>query len=181
MLKPITNLTQTTAELSRVWIETTNEYFICISPEDLDWAKQFRWYVGKRNKQGGREGDPYISRIIPRAERPSPPIYLHVEIMRRVSAPPSPEHTVVDHINGKWWDCRRENLRWATRKENAQNRRNGHQIAPGVRYNPSGGTKPYQVRIATSYATAFEAQVAAQDVYNLLYGDFSPYYDHERD
>jgi hypothetical protein len=34
---------------------------------------------------------------------------------------PSAEHHIPDHINGKEWDCRRENLRWATHSMNNAN------------------------------------------------------------
>jgi hypothetical protein len=53
-------------------------------------------------------------------------IYLHVEIMKRVSPPPTPLHVKVDHRNGREHDCRRANLRWATNVMNNRNRHGSH-------------------------------------------------------
>jgi hypothetical protein len=36
--------------------------------------------------------------------------------------PPSPEHTVVDHIDGDSMNNTLANLRWATPKQNAKNK-----------------------------------------------------------
>ena len=49
-------------------------------------------------------------------------IWLHKEILRRVGPPPSPAHTVGDHMNGNSLDNRRSNLRWATVTENNRNK-----------------------------------------------------------
>lgn len=45
---------------------------------------------------------------------------------------PTPDHSA-DHRNGDTLDNRRSNLRWATRKEQAANRRNRRHLAPALR------------------------------------------------
>lgn len=53
-------------------------------------------------------------------------LYLHIEIMKRVKPPPSPYHIIVDHRDGDEWNCRRANLRWATKDQNNKNRNGSH-------------------------------------------------------
>jgi hypothetical protein len=48
---------------------------------------------------------------------------LHRVIMERMLGYPIPDGIEVDHINRNGFDCRRENLRLATRAQNAVNRR----------------------------------------------------------
>lgn len=49
--------------------------------------------------------------------------WLHIEIMKRTGVPPpTPAHTLVDHIDRDGMNCQRENLRWATPSDNAFNR-----------------------------------------------------------
>lgn len=49
-------------------------------------------------------------------------LYLHREILKRhIPIPPDYRHIMVDHINGDTFDCRMENLRWATPRMNALN------------------------------------------------------------
>lgn len=47
-------------------------------------------------------------------------IYLHIEIMKRKQMMPR-RRRIVDHVNGDSLDCRRENLRWVTHKQNMIN------------------------------------------------------------
>jgi hypothetical protein len=50
-------------------------------------------------------------------------VYLHVEILTRAEGPPPTRDRVIcDHLNGDSLDCRRQNLRWVTKRQNNQNR-----------------------------------------------------------
>jgi hypothetical protein len=64
----------------------------------------------------------YLRRSVGRGNT-SRPLYLHVAIhQRRGITPPSPKHTMVDHIDCDSLNCRKSNLRWATPSMNRLNR-----------------------------------------------------------
>lgn len=105
-----------------------------ISPEDVEWARQWKWChtqgSGGRltdlarlrglNKRGVNTEKLYAKRAT-RVNGVACSVYLHREIaLRAHGEPPSPLH-VADHLNGDSLDCRRENLRWATLSMNAKN------------------------------------------------------------
>ncbi len=82
---------------------------ILLDAVDADLAT-LAWHTDK---------DGYIIRDSPRGTRPRR-IYLHLEVAKRAGIKPAP---LVDHVNGSVSDCRRANLRAATRSQNAQNMR----------------------------------------------------------
>lgn len=91
------------------------EIEILVSPEDYDWvASRGNWFVTH-----GKHADQKNYAV--RSEG-GLLIFLHkVVLVRSFKLPPSPRHTIGDHINGNSLDNRRDNLRWATPKMNAQN------------------------------------------------------------
>lgn len=48
-------------------------------------------------------------------------LFLHREITRRAHGPPPLDNYMSDHKNGDTLDCRRRNLHWQTRAQNAMN------------------------------------------------------------
>lgn len=97
----------------RVYGDDRASVWAVVDEVDYQWAVQFLWNVKK-----GRN-TVYLKRNVETARTP---VYLHVEIMKRTSVTaPSGQHDRVDHRNGDGRDCRRSNLRWATRSLNARN------------------------------------------------------------
>lgn len=90
-----------------------------VSPEDYEWAKrQGNWFVTHGAHPEGSRKSGYAVRSVGKRL-----IWLHKEVLRRAGKiPPTPEHTIGDHLNGVRLDCRRGNLRWATPEQNARNR-----------------------------------------------------------
>lgn len=99
----------------RVWLNDACTVFGLISPEDAGWVLRSMWslHIDQRGKDYARHLRTAGGRRVP--------IYLHREVMLRVSPPPTAAHLYVDHINGRGTDNRRSNLRWVTASENARN------------------------------------------------------------
>jgi len=111
-------------EPCRIYADDKGEFYALVSPEDYQWALQWRW--SPKWSRGGNKV--YLRRNVqigPRANRIQSNLFLHRAIMvERIRIdPPSPEHTIVDHVAGNGLNCQRSNLRWFTPKQNARNRR----------------------------------------------------------
>lgn len=82
---------------------------------------QGKWLVTHDAQQSLKRSG-YAYRCQPRIEGKAKLRWLHKEILERAEGPPpSDAHTIGDHRNGKRLDCRRANLRWATKQQNARN------------------------------------------------------------
>ena len=115
------------AEPEPYYIQLSDRFdiYAIVDPEDHAWARQHRWYhtygSGRFVWIGGvkvieRPDSIYAIRSVGDAK-----IYLHREILTRwKGSPPSARH-VGDHLNGNTLLCRRSNLRWATKSQNARN------------------------------------------------------------
>lgn len=109
--------------------------FALVDYEDYQELSKYRW--SPKWSRGGKIF--YLRRTVEESWAPSffcehegrrirhrtqRTLFLHAAVMDLSGVPkPSPEHTMVDHIDRDSMNCRRENLRWATPKMNARNRR----------------------------------------------------------
>lgn len=113
---------------------------------DFPWASQFLWSIHDRKKafhpylhrkvtvfhgpEGERYESPITGKVVRNYQRTQYTEFLHRAIMKRTGIEqPTPDHKEVDHRDRDTLNCRRINLRWATRKEQVANSRqstNGH-------------------------------------------------------
>jgi hypothetical protein len=93
----------------------------CALLDEEDWHVLSKW---KWNIKSYR-GRPYFRRAVGNSKHGPGgvnTVYLHLEVARRARLRQlSAQHIFIDHINHDSLDNRRSNLRWVTRKENAEN------------------------------------------------------------
>lgn len=100
----------------RIYGDDLAQTWAIVDAEDYQFFSRWRWEARTWR------GKTYYARTYSYSHRGRMSLYLHKEIMLRWQpVPPSPQHTIVDHRNGNSMDCRRCNLRWATRSMNARN------------------------------------------------------------
>ncbi|MCK1668663.1 hypothetical protein [Bradyrhizobium sp. 153] len=108
------------AEPCRIWLDDRAGLFCTVSPEDYQWALQWRWHF-VRDKHGRKFYARRNTRIAGRQIH----VWLHKAILseRMGILPPSELHTIGDHGNGESLCNERWNLSWATPSMNRRTAR----------------------------------------------------------
>jgi hypothetical protein len=134
----------------RTWTDDNHEYRIYGTPSldifavvdriDYAWAAQWLWSIhtikGKTSiylrrgisefwaPDGAQYESPISGRLVRNRQRRQSTLFLHAAIMERSGiAKPTEDHSLVDHIDRDTFNCRRGNLRWATKLINNRNNR----------------------------------------------------------
>lgn len=97
------------------WANITQGYTTIVDPDDAGLLQDRAWYANRRRKPSGT----YVSVS---GFRDRKTIYLHREILKTDG--------LVDHVNGDPLDNRRANLRPATPRQNAANRKGSNRSLP---------------------------------------------------
>ncbi|MFL9499186.1 hypothetical protein ACJMQP_03930 [Rhodopseudomonas palustris] len=110
-------------EPRRLYLGRAAEVFALVDARDYEWCIRWLWGITwDRHKR-----KMYATRSTRRRRERATQIkvYLHKAILteRMGERPPTDEHTIGDHIDGDSLNDTRGNLRWATPRENALNRR----------------------------------------------------------
>src|SRR5262245_2242549 len=102
----------------RIALKGDGDVWVQVDEADFWWAIGWKWHWRWDRRRKKR----YATRSTKRKGR-TVTVYLHVEIQRRKGKRrPSAAHVVADHLDGDSLNCRRRNLRWATRSMNAKNK-----------------------------------------------------------
>lgn len=142
---------------------------------DADLAR-YRW-----KPAGGAQSD-RTRRYLSRGISGGGEIRLHREVMRRALGHDIPAGMDVDHVNGVVFDCRRVNLRLATRSQNMANSSRARKSLSGYRgVVPWGKTGRFAARIKVDYRVRkiglYDTAVEAARAYDLAaiaaFGEFA--------
>lgn len=102
--------------VQRIYLDN-RELHCLVDYEDWLWARDYAW----RATESKTKGKFYATRDTT-IDGQRVKLFLHKEILKRVSVPPSARHIIGDHKDGDSLNDTRGNLRWATPSQNSRNR-----------------------------------------------------------
>jgi hypothetical protein len=114
----------------RVYLNADLTTWAVVDYVDYVWATRWLWHVNKPHpRRNGKKQ--YARRSRSNGQRYAPPLYLHVEIMKRKGVePPDEYHTLVEHVDGNEFNCRRDNLDWTTSRKNRHSSKGINKVKP---------------------------------------------------
>ena len=145
-------------------IPLTRGYVAIVDDEDFDWLTQWSWHVARAPRGGLYAAR---SRTIPGPKK------MHQLLIE------APKGCVPDHRNGNGLDNRRENLRVATRSQNAMNKRIRAGVSGFRGVTPNKRRWMAKIRVSGrhhylgNFATAAEAARAYDSAARALHGPFA--------
>lgn len=146
-------------------ISLTKGKITIVDDDDYDFLMQWKWYCGNDYAQRNSKGDK--KRKI---------IYMHRVINK------TPDGLETDHINGDYFDNRKENLRSVTQSQNQRNTSSHKESSSKYKgVSLKKGRNKWEVRIKTSgiykYIGLFEDETTAAKAYNeaaiKYFGEFA--------
>lgn len=144
-------------------IQGSNGEWILVSPEDIDYLRQFRWYVSDKGYAVCRSSKKTL-----RMHR----VVLERSLGRRLEVNEYP-----DHKHGNTLDNRRSELRVATRSQNTANSRRRHSSKSGYRCVTRTRGGKWSVKVAHIYVCSTDdvdhAAWMADQWMIALYGEFA--------
>lgn len=115
-------LTQSPVPHTPIFVDE-HEHFVVVDAVDHAWLSQWVWSACWSKPRPGHKLKLYARRTFRLGGRLGKPIwiYLHKEVCRRAHGEAPPGKPVGDHMDGNEIDCRRHNMRWASKSENRLN------------------------------------------------------------
>jgi hypothetical protein len=118
----------------------TQNQVALVDDENYEYLNQFKWYADKPKTSSTF----YVRRTLPKINGKRPAALMHHEVIGR-----PPKGFEVDHRNGQGTDNQRHNLRFVTKRGNAQNRKSQKSSSryPGVCWHKTGQKWQAHIRI----------------------------------
>lgn len=141
-----------------------NGYKVIVDDEDVQRVQEKKWYL---NKMMAKTSGRYYFYHDEKNNKIRHAMLLHRFIMNCKKG----DGTVIDHINGDTLDCRKENLRFCTMKQNMQNSRGIGSVSgyKGVHWLPQ--VKKWQVRLrldgTTHYFGMYNNPIDGAKIYDI--------------
>lgn len=108
----------------QIWLDDTK--YAVVDPIDYEWSLQWKWQA-TANSTGRKFYATRMTSTTVGGVRKHRKVYLHKEILKRAGKRQrSVHHTIGDHEDGDSLNDRRNNLSWATIKQNNNHHRQRH-------------------------------------------------------